>query len=315
MKVVRYRPEVTNRIYRKKHRIKMFLLVFGIIAGVALFSYSLIFMIQDVRHFTEPDPDDVPDPTPKKPAYSASDTINILNIGVSYTDELEYVTIVGFSPGNERVRVCTFSDKTRIEGIAGGKSLREIYADSGTDGITAAMEDIAKIKVFGYFLLDFSGTTKFYDVFNGCKVYLDQDITYITSDSVMGIIAAKGDRRFVGRELVRLFSYRGWQNGEYDRAYFISKATAATVNENLSGGTAAKYSVFYSSMVNKVSSNISASDFEKVKNRIFYLARCNAMGQGICGIYKIVPPDKGGQSEDFVVTGDTVSVIRSFFAQ
>ena len=182
--------------------------------------------------------------------------------------------------------------------------------------MTEAVASIAQIEIYGTATLDFSGTTNFFDIFAGCKVYLDQNITYITSESIMGIIAAKGTRTFSGRELVRLFSYRGWKKGEYDRTYFVSKSFAAVVDQNLSGGTPAKYTGYYSRIVNKVSTDISATDFEDVKKYIFYLAGCNWQGDGISKIYKILPPaseDGTALTEGFVVSDATLPICEHSF--
>lgn len=312
MRVLRSSPEIYNKQYRKRRRIKIICAVVFGIAALTLVSTSLVSMIYDIRNegvntvtSSEYNTEEI--------IYSKEDDFNMLVLGLGADDtSLEYATVIGFSPSVDSVKVTTFSDYTAVSSINNGEALGQIYAKSGKSGAVSMIEKICGINIDGTAVFDFYGTVNFLNLFDGAAVNLDQDISYSPSDSIMGIIASKGKRKFSGRELIRLFLFRGWENGEADRTRFISRTFASVVDKNLSGGLKDQYDTLYTRITNTVSTDVTATVYSEISDRIFYLAKKNENGDGLCLILE-VKGDYDSSNKKYTVSSGTVQGIRNYF--
>ena len=311
MRVIRYNSEKFNRQYRKKRKIKIACAVVFGIAALILVGTSLHSMINDIMADSSVSSDeeyDVEDIT-----FSAEDTFNTLVLGFgAESSDLDYATLISFSPATDDVKIVTFSDYTSSPSINEGQTLESIYLSHGKKGVVSMIETISGVTVGGTTVFDFYGTSNFFNLFGGTQVYLDQSISYTPSEGIMGIIAAEGKRKFSGRELIRLFLYRGWENGELDRTQFITRAFAAVIDENLSGGLKEQYDTLYQRITNTVQSDITVMVYSEVSEGIFYLAKVNELGKGICRVFPVLGEFDSSENK-FKISTETIMNIRTFF--
>ena len=297
--------KVYNMAVRRKSNWYIYLIAFGVTLALiimAIFSFrDFLFPKSNETGLTvdgELSGDFVPD--------SSMNLAVLTMVSDSANDMPELFIIAAYNAVENRLTFIPVNNGIALSST--GRTLPNVYAAQGGEGVSKAVSDECGISIDGYIKFDRAGLVSLIATYG--NVEFDVAKTLLITDGAEVEAINSGKQIFTAEMVYRYMMFADFGEGESYRFNMICSLLIELINQNISYVDGSLLDVYSASIFNKAETNLTEETYLSRK-----AAMLNTVQYGINPAEYYVPYGEYGDDGSFAIAANSVTTIRQKYGQ
>lgn len=305
-------PKAPEPTRRRRNNAGIYFLTFVLcfaLLGAAVLVLFVFVMPSDSGRETGASQSNVPSSLPYEPDPAHSMTV--LAMGAARADSTAYsYLLLRYDAVADTIAVVplpwqlTATVNTKTDTLAG------FYESRGAGGVVSAASNATGVEIERYIRFDIDAFKTFVDIVGGVTYSLPTQLFYVNEATKYRIEFQPGEQLFDGQGMADLFRYPLYEGGEPYRLKLEAETVTALINQNMGERLIPLLGNSFTTIVNLVDTNISATDFSKREDALVRTLR-----DGGEPAYSIVPEGEfATDGGTFKLSAESKAEIAAAFA-
>lgn len=282
-----------------------------LVLGVGIYAFSVYNNAKNAVNDRMHDPIDSIDTDLTKKKLNATETLNVLLLGIDAEDNQrgrsDAIMVMQLDPNTDEMTIVSIPRDARTEIVGKGfdDKINHAHAFGGPDMAVATVENFLDIDIDYYVSINMDGLVELVDELGTISISNEVAWTDKKYDFPEGIVEMDGDKTMA---YVRM--RKKDPMGDFGRTHRHRKVIEGIIHEGASVGSVPKFSGMIDILGSNMSTNMDFDDMKKLfggykdtrRNVTEYMV--NGSGTTIDGIYYLIVPDEEIQkAHDLLTSG------------
>jgi len=282
-----------------------------LVLGVGIYAFSVYNNAKNAVNDRMHDPIDSIDTDLTKKKLNATETLNVLLLGIDAEDNQrgrsDAIMVMQLDPNTDEMTIVSIPRDARTEIVGKGidDKINHAHAFGGPDMAVATVENFLDIDIDYYVSINMDGLVELVDELGTISISNEVAWTDKKYDFPEGVVEMDGDKTMA---YVRM--RKKDPMGDFGRTHRHRKVIEGIIHEGASVGSVPKFSGMIDILGSNMSTNMDFDDMKKLfggykdtrRNVTEYMV--NGSGTTIDGIYYLIVPDEEIQkAHDLLTSG------------
>ncbi|HLR70470.1 MAG TPA: LCP family protein [Pseudogracilibacillus sp.] len=287
------------------------IIVVLLVLGVGIYAFSVYNNAKNAVNDRMHDPIDSIDTDLTKKKLNATETLNVLLLGIDAEDNQrgrsDAIMVMQLDPNTDEMTIVSIPRDARTEIVGKGidDKINHAHAFGGPDMAVATVENFLDIDIDYYVSINMDGLVELVDELGTISISNEVAWTDKKYDFPEGVVEMDGDKTMA---YVRM--RKKDPMGDFGRTHRHRKVIEGIIHEGASVGSVPKFSGMIDILGSNMSTNMDFDDMKKLfggykdtrRNVTEYMV--NGSGTTIDGIYYLIVPDEEIQkAHDLLTSG------------